>query len=172
MNLNIEEWGTFKIKDLFPKVTVNKYSSIPESEGVVPFISSTSENNGVTTYCNEESIPGNCITVSTNGECLDAFYHSERIAISSDVEVLYSKKLNAKNALFICTIIKWNKYKFSYGRKAKSGKLFALELKLPQTSLGKPDWDFMENYIKSLNHKPITTKNLFRGGARITYTWD
>ena len=32
-------------------------------------------------------------------------------------------------------------------------------LKLPATADNTPDWDYMERYIKSLNHKPLTTAN-------------
>lgn len=37
-------------------------------------------------------------------------------------------------------------------------------IKLPSTAVGLPDWDFMEQYIKSLNHKPLTTDN--QGGYK------
>lgn len=36
-------------------------------------------------------------------------------------------------------------------------------LKLPAAADNTPDWDYMESYIKSLNHKPLATAN--RGGG-------
>ena len=36
-------------------------------------------------------------------------------------------------------------------------------LKLPATVDNAPDWNYMEQYIKSLNHKPLVTAN--RGGT-------
>ena len=104
---------------MFKRVEVNKYSSKPDSIGDIPFISSTALNNGISSYVSEDPINGNCITVSTNGGCFDAFYHEEKIVISTDVEVLYNDFLNPKIAMFICTVLKMEKYKWSYGRKPK-----------------------------------------------------
>lgn len=148
--LNITEWKEHKIGDIFKKVKVKKYSAIPEIDGDNYFISSTSSNNGVAKKVDEPTIKGNCITVSTNGDCFDCFYHSDRIVVSNDVEVLYNKNLNPFIALFICTILKAEKCKWSYGRKPKNNKVYETTIKLPTTPSGEPDWKWMENYIKSL----------------------
>lgn len=174
MNLNINNWEEFKVGDIFKKSKIKKHSSTPEIEGNIPFISSTSINNGVSTKVNETPILGNCITVSTNGDCFDAFYQKEPIVVSSDVEVLYSDKLNEINAMFFCTILKQEKFKYSYGRKPKKDKVFNTIIKLPilRNEKGEPiidknkkystkgyipDFKFIENYIKTLNYQPITT---------------
>ena len=77
--------------------------------------------------------------------------------------------------MFIITIIKANKYKYSYGRQANK-TLPYLELMLPVVKDDKnapiidktckysdegyvPDWLFMDNYIKSLHYKPLTTNH-------------
>ena len=48
----------------------------------------------------------------------------------------------------IITVLK-AKYRYSYGRQANI-TLPYLELMLPATAKGKPDFDFMENYMRSL----------------------
>ena len=169
MNLNVEKWKEFKVKDIFPKVRVKHYSAVPETEGNIPFISSTSVNNGISCYVDETPIPGNCITVSTNGDCFDCFYQDRPFVLSSDAEALYNENLNPRSALFICSVLKLEKNKYSYGRKPKNDKVYETIIKLPATESGKPDWQFMEDYIKSIKHKPLTTKNV--GGVRITYSW-
>ena len=170
--LDISEWEKFKIGNLFEKRDVEKHSSIPESLGNIPFVSSTALNNGITSFVNEKSIDGNCITVSTNGGCFDSFYHNESIAISTDVEVLYNDVLNPKVALFICTVLKMEKYKWSYGRKPKNNKVFDTEIALPvlhdengnkvidtqkkySTKGFIPDFNYMEKYIESLHYGDI-----------------
>lgn len=150
--METNNWKEFVVGDLFPKVKVQKHSKVPEEFGEIPFISSTSMNNGVTSFCNETPINGNCITVSTNGDCFDAFYHPYPIAVSSDVDVLYSDKLNKFNALFICSVLKLEKFKWDYGRKPKNDKVFKTVIKLPvknQDSI-EPDWDYMSDFIKNL----------------------
>lgn len=167
IHLNTTKWKNFEVGKLFPKVKVKKLSSVPESYGMCKFISSTSSNNGVASMVSEKTIKGNCITVSTNGDCFDAFYQEDPIVISSDVEVLYSDFLNQKIGIFICTILKLEKYKWSYGRKPKDDKVFNTIIKLPvlQNELGVPvidnnkkysdegfipDFKYMEKYISEL----------------------
>ena len=52
--------------------------------------------------------------------------------------------------MFIITILTAEKYKWAYGRKPKNNKVYDTIIKLPVDSKGNPDWQFMENYIKSL----------------------
>ncbi len=162
--MKMNNWKYFKVGDIFPKRKIHKYSSIPEETGTVPFVSSTSMNNGVSCFCNEESIDGNCITVSTNGDCFDAFYQPNRIAVSSDVDVLYNDNLNRYNALFICSILRLEKFKWDYGRKPKNDKVFKTLIMLPfsANNPNEPDWDYMENFIKSIWIKNLKTNNSFR----------
>ena len=42
-------------------------------------------------------------------------------------------------------------------------------IKLPATENDNPNWNFMEQYIKSLNHTPSLDENC---GVRITYSWN
>ena len=58
-------------------------------------------------------------------------------------------ELNKYIGLFIATIIKAERPKYNYGRKWKKEFMEKSIIKLP-TKNGLPDWDFMENYIKSL----------------------
>jgi len=160
--METNNWIYFKIGDLFPKIRIEKHPNIPEEYGEIPFVSSSSINNGVSSFCSENPISGNCITVSTNGDCFDAFYHESPIAVSTDVEVLYSKKLNKYNALFICSVLRMEKFKWTYGRKPKMDKVFNTQIKLPyikKENKNEPDWDYMTDYIKSIWVKGIKTNN-------------
>lgn len=150
LNLEVDKWMEFEVGKIFIKEKINKYSAIPDSEGDYEFISSKATNNGVYKKVDETPIRGNCITVSTNGECFNCFYHDKPIVVSSDVEVLYSPSLNRYSAMFICGVLEMEKPKWSYGRKAKNNKVFKTIIKLPVTNKGEPDWEFMEEYIKSL----------------------
>ena len=187
MSLNVNNWEEFRVGDIFRKSRIKKFSSTPEIEGAIPFISSTSVNNGVSTKVNERPIPGNCITVSTNGDCFDAFYQKDPIDVSSDVEVLYSEDLNEINAMFFCTLLRQERFKYSYGRKPKKDKVFDTIIKLPilRDDKGKPiidkdnkysskgyipDFKWIENYIKTLNYQPLTTSN-GGGEIKISFSW-
>ena len=71
-------------------------------------------------------------------------------SISTDVEILYNKNLNSYHYIFIGTIIKLDQYRYSYGRKAKNKKINKTNIILPIDDLGNPNWEYMEQYIKSL----------------------
>ena len=69
--------------------------------------------------------------------------------------MLRHKNLNEYNGLFISSIIDfYSKDRFSYGRAFNKGQIEKSIIKLPKTitSTGEvvPDWQFMEDYIKSL----------------------
>ncbi len=151
--VDLSKWKEFEISKVFPKISVKKFSSIPEEEGDIPFISSTSLNNGVSTYSNECSYEGKCITVSTNGNCFDCFYHEGKIALSNDVEILVNPNLNESNALFICTILNKEQFKWNYGRKPKNDKVFETVIRLPQTEDGKPNWKYMTEYVNEIENR-------------------
>ena len=166
-DLKVDTWKEFKVGDLFEKIDVKKYSAIPENVGDIPFVSSTTTNNGISTKVDAIPILKNCITVSTNGDCFDAFYQKAPFAVSNDVDVLYSKDLTELNAMFLCTILKQEKFKYSYGRKPKNGRVFDTIIKLPicknedgtpiiddthkYSSEGYiPDFELMEEYTRNL----------------------
>lgn len=52
--------------------------------------------------------------------------------------------------MFIITVIKANKYRFSYGRKWTLEKMKDTIIKLPSKKDGMPDFEYMEMYIKAL----------------------
>ncbi|MBO7190775.1 MAG: restriction endonuclease subunit S [Elusimicrobiaceae bacterium] len=150
VKLNIADWKEFRIGDVFPKTVIKHFSAIPEIEGMIPFVSSTSNNNGIASFVDADVVAGNCITVSTNGDCFDCFYQPDAIAVSNDVEVLYTPMLNQYNALFIITVMSLEKKKYGYGRKPKNDRVYDTIIRLPSNKNGQPDWQFMEDYIKSL----------------------
>lgn len=170
--IDIKEWKPFRYDDIFiikngfynkkPDITIN---------GNIPFIGATDSRNGITSYHTLEEIEkasktgdlnnvpieekifqGNCITVSNNGSVGYAFYQPIPFTCSHDVNPLYLRnhKLNRYIALFLCTLIEKEQYRWAYGRKWRPKRMPHSIIKLPVTSEGKPDWIYMENYIKSL----------------------
>jgi hypothetical protein len=122
-------------------------------EGNIRYIGAIESNNGVSCHIGNDAHihSANTITVSYNGSIAEAFYQNKPFWATDDVNVLYPKfDLNTHTALFLCTILSKEKYRFNYGRGAVKNKLEILKIKLPATPQGEPNWQFMENYIKSL----------------------
>lgn len=173
MNLNTLSWKEFTIGDYFDVFLSSGDLKIDDCEpGSIPLISSGSTNNGIVGYIDEKGdgkaqiFKANCITVDM---FCNAFYQNKDFyAVSHGrVNILYPKfKFNLQIGLFICNIIKKEQFKYSYGRAVYSSEIARMIIKLPSTAVGLPDWNFMEQYIKSLNHKPLTTTNFSRNKSR------
>lgn len=144
--IDVSNWKEFRVGDLFEFPKVKKIQKIPKEVGDVPFISSKSENNGIATMCNLEPQINKAITISTNGNNFDCYWHEYYFIPGSDVEVIKNKNLNKYNALFICSILHKESEKYSYGKKAKNKAVENTIIKLPVDEKGKPNWRYMEEW--------------------------
>ena len=122
----------------------------------IPLVSAGDSNNGYIGSV-EKSGDGMAEVFSGNSITVDMFckaYYQPRTFYAvghGRVNILIPKfKLNVYRALYICSIINNEKYRFSYGRALYSNTIKDLHISLPVTSKGEPDWQYMENYIKSL----------------------
>lgn len=166
MSLNVSVWKEFKIADLFDVFLSSGDLKIEECEsGDIPLVSSGQTNNGIVGYIDcagdgkAQIFTKNEITVDM---FCNAFYQpNDFYAVSHGrVNILKPKfAMNNLMGLFIVTIINNERYKFSYGRAVYSNEIARMEIKLPATKEGQPDWRYIENYMKSLKHKPISSKN-------------
>lgn len=159
-SLNIDSWQKFSVRDLFEVkygINMELNACVLAEDGdcsAINFVARTEDNNGVSAkvYPVEGKIPqpAGIITCAGGGSVLSTFLQEKPFYSGRDLYLLIPKHSMGKAAkLFIITIIKANKYRYSYGRQANV-TLPYLELLLPTTSEGKPDFEFMENYIKSL----------------------
>lgn len=153
-DLDVNEWRKYHLKDLFDFVKGKRLTKEDIVPGKINFLGAISDNNGVREKIETEYFwEGNCITVNYNGSVGEAFYQEKKFWASDDVNVLYAKKgweMNKFIALFIITVIKANKYRFSYGRKWTMEKMKDSIIKLPSKSDGTPNFEYMEEFIKSL----------------------
>jgi hypothetical protein len=162
MNLDIDKWGDFRIADLFPTLQTGKANQGMLTEGNDCFyVGAKKEDNGVMIHCAYDSDlvqKGNCIIFICNGQGSVGYanYMDVDFIGTTDIVAGYNEELNQYNGLFIATILCQERPKYSFGRKWKT-HLRNTVIKLPQTAEGTPDWRFMEQYIKALNHKPLTT---------------
>lgn len=183
MRIDTTNWNYFTIggpNGIFDLMK-GYYNKKPEHTvaGTIPFIGATENNNGVTEYYSRDDIErthkdgsdtpdniekkifrGNCITVTNNGSVGHAYYQKDDFTCSHDVNPLYlrGRELNEHIALFLCAVIEQDRYRWAYGRKWRPERMERSLIKLPVDSDGKPDYDYMENYIKAIHCKKITTQ--------------
>ena len=160
--INIESWKEFKITDIFEKIESTKGNKTYELEdgNDLIYIAAKKTNNGAQQYTsyNENIISkGNCIVFVNIGDGAAGYstYQSDDfIGMKGKTTCGYSSKLNKYNALFLVTILDKHRYKYCYGRSWTSFRLNNTKIQLPAKLNNKnkyePDWEYMENYIKSL----------------------
>lgn len=187
MNLNVREWKEFHLGKLFDIRKGKRLTSADQEDGDNNYIGAIDSNNGVANHIGQAPIhEANTISLSYNGSVGEAFYQSEPYWATDDVNALYSyyDGFNQYIGLFIASVLRKEKYKFSYGRKWTLENMNVSIIKLPiqhnpdgtpyidpnhiySEDGYVPDWQFMEDYMKSLHHKPLTTKNTVGNGLAL-----
>lgn len=159
ITLNIDTWQWFSFSFLFKSQRGNKNnrSAIAnKQEGLLPVISATTNNNGVIGYLAEDCrgrFPSNCITIANTGQGSVGFptYQEFPFYATNNITALIPKFDCTKYiGLFLCALIKKDRYKYSWGRVLNDTRINDAKLKLPIDKNGNPDWQFMEDYIKTL----------------------
>lgn len=152
-HVSTENWGDFKVSELFDVKKGKRLTKEDQLGGETPYVGAIDSNNGVSNYIGQKAIhSGGTISLSYNGSVGEAFYQPEPFWATDDVNVLYPKpgtKLNQWTGLFICTILRQEKYRYSYGRKWVLESMNDTILRLPMKK-NKPDWDLMERQIRAL----------------------
>ena len=144
------------------------------------YLGAKKNDNGVMRHCAsnlELEQDGNCIIFICNGQGSVGYanYMNDTFIGTSDIVAGYCDNMNEFIGEFMATVFCLERPKYSFGRKWKThlrDTIVKLPMKYnadgtPFIDRNKkysddgyvPDWQFMEDYMKSLNYKPLTTKN-------------
>jgi hypothetical protein len=149
--LDTSKWKHYCLSELFDIRKGKRLTKANMSAGNRPFIGAIEKNNGVSAWVQKALHASNTITVNYNGSVAEAFYQPIPFWCSDDVNVLYPKfSLTPERALFICTVVRLERYRFSYGRKWHLDRMKAASIRLPSKPDGAPDWKYTDGYIRSL----------------------
>lgn len=184
MNLKTEEWKEFLLSSICEINNGNKFDNdkMTYDNPSVNFVSRTANNNGVSGYVDlidgVVPYPAGTLSVALGGSIGSCFLQTEPFYTGQNVCVLtFEESISDYSKLFVANIFMNEcKYKFvAFGRELNKHMKtdFSLFLPIILDNNDKPvidqnkkysndgyipDWKFMEDYIKSLHHKPITTK--------------
>ncbi len=155
--INTDDWKYFRYDDgtdnsIFKIKKGKRLTKKDQSDGNIPYVSSSSLNNGIDNYIGNGHTDENCISFACYGSIGEVFYQDQKVWVSDNANVFYlrKKKLNPYLAMFLITVLRLEQFRFSYGMTGKKERLQSFDIKLPVTKKGEPDWDYMENYIKAL----------------------
>ena len=181
MNLNIHEWKPFVTERLFPVLENGKANQqMLEAGDDCFYVGAKRDENGVMLHCAKDATlitKGNCVIFICNGQGSVGYanYMDVDFIGTTDIVAGYNKHLNEWVGVFLATVYSQERSKYSFGRKWKThlrntvvylpirhnldGTPY-VDNKYEYSEEGfTPDWQFMENYIKSLHYRPLTTSN-------------
>lgn len=188
MNLDITQWKEFKLSSIFTIHNGKGITKeeIEENAGDFTVVQSGEENNGVLgkisrkycemmdyTFCDDP-----CLTVARSGSAGFVSFQIDGCVVGDSAKILLLDKSVASVEIyvFLQTLLSANRFKYAYGRKVTESKYMNEVIKLPIQFAEDgshlidatkrysddgfiPDWKWMENYIKTLHHRPLTTRN-------------
>jgi hypothetical protein len=160
--LDEKEWNTFKAfgeDGLFVIETTNSsIDGIRLIDGKIkniPYITRTDTNNGIARFVSDDNFSyghdeAGCITVGLDTQT--AFWQSHKFVTGQNIQVISGDKLNLFSAQFVIPLFRNQmKAKFNWGGNgATLGRMKRLELMLPTTDSGEPDFEYMEQYAKNM----------------------
>ncbi|MCI9652842.1 MAG: hypothetical protein HFG91_00630 [Acholeplasmatales bacterium] len=151
--------------------------------------SSSKTGDGSNESIDRKIFPANAVCVTNNGSVGYAYYQNKPFTCSHDVNPLYllNGEFNEYTGIFIAAVIMYDRYRWGYGRKWRPERMINSQLRLPvmrdeqglpvidtthkYSSEGFiPDWEWMENYIKTLHHKPLTTQVVTHSDVNLNTT--
>lgn len=143
--------GIFKLRASLSGIDKNKLVDCKDQS--IPYITRSDFNNGVAMFVGKEQKAkykiddGNVITIGLDTQTV--FYQPHSFYTGQNIQVLYNEYLNKYVAKFIIPLLKMQVSKLSWGGNgATLGRLKRMQLLLPVSDDGQPDYVFMEEFIK------------------------
>lgn len=153
------ENGIFDITSSSSGIDKNKLLSNTKKANI-PYITRSEENNGINLFIQEKQSDKynldekNVITIGLDTQTV--FYQSHKFYTGQNIQILKHKKLNKLNAEFLIPLIKVQMQKFNWGGNgATLGRLYKTKIMLPVNQKDTIDWEFMEEYTKSIIDKKL-----------------
>jgi len=154
--LPLEEkiWKEFFITELFLKPQRGKrLTKSNQVDGKTPYVSSSGINNGVNNFVsNKENVRrfSNCLTIANSGSVGASFYQPLDFVASDHVTHLKNEKMNKYIYLFIATMTNRLAEKYNFNREINDKRISREKIILPLNEHGKPDYEYMEQYVKNI----------------------
>ena len=146
------EWRCFRLGDI---CTIDKGVRLTKANmksGKRPFVGATRTNNGITNWVSNTnaSLDRNVLGVNYNGSIGYAFYHPYECIFTDDVKRLHLKNYKdcRRVLIFFSVIIAQQAKSHEYGYKFNGKRMDRQNILLPVNAYNKPDYAFMEAYIK------------------------
>lgn len=154
LGLDKVEWKTFRFTEVFQEIQRGKrLTKANQTDGPKPYISSTSENNGVDAFIgNETGIRKfeDVLTIANSGSVGSTFYQQFEFVASDHVTALKSENADKYAYLFLSTVVKRLEEKYSFNREINDTRIKREKIILPADKQGNPNFQYMSDFVKKL----------------------
>lgn len=152
--LNEKKWKEFFLTEIFEDIQRGKrLTKFNQKCGDIPYVSSTSLNNGVDNYISNNSNVRkykDCLSLANSGSVGSCFYHKYEFVASGHITHLKNDSLNEFSYLFISALLSRLSEKYNFNREINDKRIKREKVLLPINNEEKPDFAYMEQYIKNL----------------------
>lgn len=162
LELRCNEWKEFHFGNLLSSIKKarpiikEKLIEATVNQDKIRYVTRISDNNGCEMLASLDGIPFNKIekgnAISIGDTTANGFYQDDDFICGHHMYVARSDWMNRCTALFVVTLLKKERYKYSYGRSIRVECIKNTCIKLPVDSEGKPDWRFIEHFMRSLRY--------------------
>lgn len=150
-------WAVFNLKDLFNIIQRGKRLVREHQQaGTTPYVSSTAMNNGVDGFISTEQVTrefSNCLTIANSGSVGSSFYQPSKFIASDHITHLKNDNYTMYVYMFIATMTKRMSEKYNFNREINDYRISREKILLPTANDGNPDYEYMEQYIKSIMYQ-------------------
>lgn len=176
--IDISTWGKYPIEDILYKLELKIKkegfdkridTSLEKTEEFsLPLINAKDGNNGIMYYGRETDFEYEemCLDIVQNGAVAtgNVYAQIQKTGVLWDAYLVKPKEKISKYALLFLSLVvqKSIKKKFNYDNKAIWDKVKLEQIPLPQDEKGKPDWTYMDKYMKGIEQKAVTTVDSLR----------
>ncbi|WP_159436113.1 restriction endonuclease subunit S [Anaerosalibacter sp. Marseille-P3206] len=151
--IDVSSWGEFNLNELFGKPTRGtRLKQSARITGEIPLVTAGIENQGIAGYISKgwELFTGLNITIDMFG---NSFFRDYNFYADDNILVLHDEKKTENQLLYIVSTLHYLKSLYSYKDQYRLGSYKKTVIKLPQTSDGEPDWNYMDDFIREKKKK-------------------
>lgn len=157
--LENKEWEEFFLTEIFSTIQRGKrLTKSNQIKGNIPYVSSTSLNNGIDNFIGNKSnvrVFSNCLTIANSGSVGASFYHPYECIGSDHITHLKKDGMNKYVYMFISTLTNRFSEKYNFNREINDARISREKIMLPINENEEPDFEYMEQYMKNITYKKI-----------------
>lgn len=152
--LNEKEWRAFHLEEIGAVTSGRDIYAAERVKGNTPYITSGGTNNGVGYFVGNinDTLDFGYIALNRNGAVGKAFYHPSKSLMGNDCRKVHLKDADRNLFIgqFVALCLSMQSECFSYSRKLGTARAKRMQVMLPVTDSGEPDYKYMEQYVKNM----------------------